>query len=107
MILVSTNGTERIESLRRLAHQDTCVIFARIKFVFTDYRQHPPVKLLDAIDFNPLFCNIDILSDFAMLVIDVWARTWSATLAHRMIDNYLQLTHQDDMLPRPYLNSIL
>lgn len=61
-----------------------------------DQQQHLSVKLLDAIDFNPLFRNIDILSDFAMLVIDVWARTWSATFARRMIDNYLQLTHQDD-----------
>lgn len=65
-----------------------------------DHQQHLCVKLLDAIDFNPLFCNIDILSDFAMLVIDVWARTWSATLAHRMIDDYLQLTHQEDMPTR-------
>ncbi len=47
-------------------------------------------------DLNPLFRNIDILSDFAMLVIDVRARTCSATFARRMIDNYLQLTHQDD-----------
>ncbi len=61
-----------------------------------DQQQHLSVKLLDAIDFNPLFRNIDILSDFAMLVIDVWARTCSATFARRMIDNYLQLTHQDD-----------
>ena len=44
------------------------------------------VKLLDAIDFNPLFNNIDILSDFAMLAIDVWARTQSVTFACRMID---------------------
>ena len=66
----------------------------------TGHQQNLCVKLLDAIDFNPLFCNIDILSDFAMLVIDVWARTWSATLAHRMIDDYLQLTHQDDMPTR-------
>ena len=61
-----------------------------------DQQHHLSVKLLDAIDFNPLFRNIDILSDFAMLVIDVWARTCSATFARRMIDNYLQLTHQDD-----------
>jgi aminoglycoside phosphotransferase family enzyme len=59
-------------------------------------QQNLSVKLLDAIDFNPLFRNIDILSDFAMLVIDVWARTWSAAFACRMIDYYLELTHQDD-----------
>ena len=61
-----------------------------------DQQQHLSVKLLDAIDFNPLFRNIDILSDFAMLVIDVWARTCSATIAHRMTDNYLQWTYQDN-----------
>ncbi|TMD63157.1 MAG: hypothetical protein E6I91_13755 [Chloroflexi bacterium] len=65
-----------------------------------DRQQHLSVKLLDAIDFNPLFRNIDILSDFAMLVIDVWARTWSNTLAHSMIDGYLQLTQQDDIPTR-------
>ena len=59
-------------------------------------QQNLSVKLLDAIDFNPLFRNIDILSDFAMLVIDVWARTCSAALANRMTDNYLQWTYQDD-----------
>jgi aminoglycoside phosphotransferase family enzyme len=63
-------------------------------------QQHLSVKLLDAIDFNPLFRNIDILSDFAMLVIDVWARTCSAALAHRMTDNYLQRTNQDDTSSR-------
>lgn len=61
-----------------------------------DQLQHLPVKLLDAIDFNPLFRNIDILSDFAMLAIDVWARTWPATFARSMINDYLQLTQQDD-----------
>ena len=54
------------------------------------------VKLLDAIDFNPLFNNIDILSDFAMIAIDVWARTQSVTFACRMIDYYLELTNQDN-----------
>jgi len=61
-----------------------------------DRQQNLSVKLLDAIDFNPLFRNIDILSDFAMLVIDVWARTWPAMFACRMINDYLQLTQQDD-----------
>jgi aminoglycoside phosphotransferase family enzyme len=31
------------------------------------------VRLLDAIDFNPSYCNIDVLSDIAMLIIDVQA----------------------------------
>jgi len=36
---------------------------------------------LDAIDFNPMYSYIDILSDFAMLVIDIQARTKSRELA--------------------------
>lgn len=31
------------------------------------------VRLLDAIDFNPSYCNIDVLSDIAMLIIDIQA----------------------------------
>ncbi len=65
-----------------------------------DQLQKNSIKLLDAIDFNPLFNNIDILSDFAMLVIDVWARTSSAQLACRMIDYYLRLTDQDTIAAR-------
>lgn len=72
-----------------------------------EHQQHPSVKLLDAIDFNPLFCNIDILSDFAMLVIDVQARTRSAEYARRMIDNYLLLTHQEDTCSRVILEFYL
>ncbi len=31
------------------------------------------VRILDAIDFNPSYCNIDVLSDIAMLIVDVEA----------------------------------
>jgi aminoglycoside phosphotransferase family enzyme len=31
------------------------------------------VRILDAIDFNPSYCNIDVLSDIAMLAVDVQA----------------------------------
>jgi len=72
-----------------------------------DRQQNLSVKLLDAIDFNPLFRNIDILSDFAMLVIDVRARTWSDTFARIMIDDYLQLTQQDDTPARNILEFYL
>ena len=72
-----------------------------------EHQQYSSVKLLDAIDFNPLFCNIDILSDFAMLVIDVQARTQSAEYARRMIDNYLMLTHQEDTPSRVILEFYL
>lgn len=54
------------------------------------------IKILDAIDFNPLFCNIDILSDFAMLVTDIHTRTGSAELADKMIADYLLDTNQDE-----------
>lgn len=54
------------------------------------------VRVLDAIDFNPEFCNIDILSDFAMLVADIEARTGSPELADSMIEDYLRLTKQED-----------
>jgi aminoglycoside phosphotransferase family enzyme len=72
-----------------------------------DEQQHSTVKLLDAIDFNPLFCNIDILSDFAMLVIDIQARTSSTRLANTMIDDYLMLSHQDNMAARAVLGFYL
>lgn len=59
------------------------------------------VKILDAIDFNLPYCYIDILSDFAMLVVDVQARVSSdrlanALLADTMIYQYLNLTQQED-----------
>jgi aminoglycoside phosphotransferase family enzyme len=72
-----------------------------------DEQQHSSVKLLDAIDFNPLFCNIDILSDFAMLVIDVQARTSSTRLANTMIDDYLMLSHQDNIAAHAVLGFYL
>ena len=58
------------------------------------------VKILDAIDFNPLYCTVDILSDFAMLVIDTQVRTGSASLADKMIEHYLHLTNQKDEISR-------
>jgi aminoglycoside phosphotransferase family enzyme len=58
------------------------------------------VYLLDAIDFNPMYCYIDILSDFAMLVTDIHARTKSRELANLMIEEYLQLTNQTDKVSR-------
>lgn len=54
------------------------------------------VKVLDAVDFNPMYSNIDILSDFAMLVVDVQARTESIPLANLMMKRYLELTQQEN-----------
>jgi aminoglycoside phosphotransferase family enzyme len=65
------------------------------------------VKILDAIDFNPAYCIIDILSDFAMLAIDAEIRTQSTSLANEMIDYYLTLTGQDDDISRQVLGYYL
>lgn len=54
------------------------------------------VFLLDAIDFNPSFANIDILSDFAMLVVDLHVRMGDGWLAGLMIKRYLERTNQQD-----------
>ncbi|MDQ6660075.1 MAG: hypothetical protein M3Z24_03820 [Chloroflexota bacterium] len=63
-----------------------------------------PIKLLDAIDFNPLYNHIDILSDFAMLVADVQARTQSLSLVNEMVDRYLQQTDQENECARKVLD---
>jgi len=61
------------------------------------------VLVLDAVDFNPLYSNIDILSDFATLVVDVQARTKSLSLAKFMVENYLQHTEQEDEVSKSVL----
>ncbi|HZS77460.1 MAG TPA: hypothetical protein VFA41_12675 [Ktedonobacteraceae bacterium] len=60
------------------------------------------VKLLDAIDFNPTYCNIDTLSDFAMLAVDIETRT-NPWLADSLVDYYLELTNQDNEAARTVL----
>jgi aminoglycoside phosphotransferase family enzyme len=65
------------------------------------------VKILDAIDFNPEYSNIDTLSDFAMLVVDIQTRTQSAELVNEMIRYYLELTDQDNEIARSVLNYYL
>lgn len=65
------------------------------------------VKILDAIDFNPTYCNIDILSDFAMLAIDMQVRTNDEVLTNEMIDTYLRLTEQEDGCARAVLDFYL
>lgn len=52
------------------------------------------VMILDAIDFNPTYSNIDELSDLAMLVVDVEVHTASFELADILIEQYLHLTKQ-------------
>jgi aminoglycoside phosphotransferase family enzyme len=65
------------------------------------------VKILDAIDFNPTYSNIDTLSDFAMLVVDVQTRTGSALLANQMIEYYLSLTEQESEVAKSVLDYYL
>jgi aminoglycoside phosphotransferase family enzyme len=65
------------------------------------------VRVLDAVDFNPEFCNIDTLSDFAMLVADIHARTDSLYIVNSMIEDYLHLTKQEDKGSRFVLNYYL
>ena len=59
--------------------------------------------ILDAIDFNPEFYNIDTLSDLAMLVIDIQARTKSPSLADLIVEDYLRDTMQQDEVSRSVL----
>ena len=61
-------------------------------------------NLLDAIDFNPMYNHIDILSDFAMLIADVQAHTPFPVPANEMIDCYLQETNQDNEVARRVLD---
>lgn len=65
------------------------------------------VRILDAIDFNPIYCNIDILSDIAMLAVDIQAHTSSPSLADQMIEEYLHLTKQQDEIARAVLDYYL
>ena len=58
------------------------------------------VNILDAIDFNPDYCNIDTLSDIAMLAVDLQVRTLSSQLANYMIEEYLTQTEQTDKVSR-------
>ncbi len=58
------------------------------------------VNILDAIDFNPDYCNIDTLSDIAMLAVDLQVRTLSLQLANYMIEEYLKETEQTDKVSR-------
>jgi aminoglycoside phosphotransferase family enzyme len=72
----------------------------------SDNERWRDVKILDAIDFNPVYSNIDILSDFAMLVVDVEIQT-DAKLADEMVKKYLALTNQENDEARFILNYYL
>jgi aminoglycoside phosphotransferase family enzyme len=61
-------------------------------------------NILDAIDFNPMYNHIDILSDFAMLIADVQARAQSSLLVNEMVNCYLRETNQDNEIARAVLD---
>lgn len=60
------------------------------------------VKILDAIDFNPAYCNIDILADMAMLAVDIEAGV-SYEAAQHFIRHYLKATGQGDKVAKTVL----
>ena len=61
------------------------------------------VRVIDAIDFNPTYCNIDILSDLAMLILDIQARTKSTEITSQFVKDYLRLTSQEDEISQAVL----
>lgn len=64
------------------------------------------VKILDAIDFNAAYCNIDILADMAMLAIDIEVRT-SYHAAQHFIRHYLEGTKQENKAAKAVLSYYL
>ncbi len=56
------------------------------------------LSIVDAADFNPSYTHIDVLSDLAMLAIDIQTRTQSPQLADRLLQEYLESTNQKDMV---------
>jgi aminoglycoside phosphotransferase family enzyme len=65
------------------------------------------VLILDGADFNPSYTHIDLLSDIALLVVDIQARTQVPSLADHLVQHYLQCTDQCDEISRAILNYYL
>jgi aminoglycoside phosphotransferase family enzyme len=65
-----------------------------------DERPETCVRILDCIDFKPLFCMIDTLSDIALLIVDIQARTSNLDLANATIDEYLRISGEDEEAAR-------
>ncbi|MDQ2906309.1 MAG: hypothetical protein ABI456_12600 [Ktedonobacteraceae bacterium] len=61
------------------------------------------IQILDAVDFNPNYNNIDMLSDFAMLIVDIQAHMESPDLVNPMIESYLRAIEQDNSFSRTVL----
>lgn len=56
---------------------------------------HPKLLSLDCIDFNPEFCNIDTLSDVAMLAVDLERLCSDPEFVNRFLQTYLDLSQED------------
>lgn len=69
-----------------------------------DSKDKASINILDAVDFNPMYNHIDVLSDFAMLAADVQARTNDIELVNVMIKRYLSKTYQDYKAARAVLD---
>lgn len=61
-----------------------------------DQKQHRNVKILDTIDFNAMYSNIDVLSDLAMLAVDIYVIVKEYRCIDRLLKAYLEKTHQQD-----------
>ncbi len=70
---------------------------------YTGTKTENNIWLLDTIDFNSSYCYIDVLSDFALLVVDIQARTGSKEIADSMIKRYLSQTQQENMVAHAVL----
>lgn len=64
------------------------------------------VKILDAIDFNATYCNIDVLADIALLAVDIEVKT-SSDVAQHFIHHYLAVTKQEDKAAKAVLTYYL
>lgn len=58
--------------------------------------RHKDVKVLDAIDFNGMYSNIDVLSDVAMLAVDIYAIVRDDNCVDKLIKSYLTKTQQQN-----------
>jgi aminoglycoside phosphotransferase family enzyme len=65
------------------------------------------VKVLDAVDFKGMYCNIDPLSDIAMLAVNIFAVTQNHRLLDALIKSYLALAEGQDEVVRAVLTYYL
>jgi aminoglycoside phosphotransferase family enzyme len=61
-----------------------------------DEKPFTSVWILDAIDFNDIYSNIDVLSDIATLIVDIQARTNSPAIANRLLEKYMECSMQQN-----------